>query len=127
LEDELDASGNINQNHLAISAYCYHIQSETFRIPDRWGWFTPGTPRLRAWQAAFLILPIMNMTIMGSLHLFAAVMIVRSDESVYLKVILNVLFLVMETLVWITSWLMVLWDPRRDPDYRWRDWNIRQA
>ena len=37
--------GRLNHVRLALATRCYWIQSRIFRIPDRFGFISPGPPR----------------------------------------------------------------------------------
>ena len=46
--------GRLNPVRLAVATRGYWIQSHVLHIPDRFGWFSPGPPRLQVHQATSL-------------------------------------------------------------------------
>lgn len=50
----MKTEGTLNPVHLAIAERGYWIQSRILRIPDRFGYFSPGPLQLQAYQSAFL-------------------------------------------------------------------------
>lgn len=53
--EEVDSRGNLNPKLLAITTKSYRIQSQDLGIPDSWGFFSHGSPRLQVCQAARFI------------------------------------------------------------------------
>ena len=50
--------GHLNHVHLALATQCYWTQSRIFCIPDRFGFFSPGPPRLQAEESALFIIVV---------------------------------------------------------------------
>ncbi|KAK6954768.1 hypothetical protein Daesc_004737 [Daldinia eschscholtzii] len=50
-KEDVIHNNTLNPVRLAVGARCYRIQSRLLRIPDRYGIFSPGPPRLQVYQA----------------------------------------------------------------------------
>ena len=44
--------GRLNQPRLALAIQCYWFQSRILRLPDRFGFFAPGPPRLQVEESS---------------------------------------------------------------------------
>ena len=124
LVQEVDSSGNLNPMLLAFATEGYRIQSQYLGIPDRWGYFSPGTPRLQVHEAAslrmavlfttFFLLPIETFAVVNSRGMGA-----HTLAKVALLAFVNVLF-------FGADWAIRLMSFRREPGFRWDDWKPRQ-
>ncbi len=84
-------NNQLNPTHLAIATAGYRIQTETFHIPDRFGFFVAGPPRLQVRQAALFIHVIQGICLSLVLWGFV-VLILRSVEPVPAWKLIMILF-----------------------------------
>lgn len=63
----------LNQPRLALATHCYWFQSRILRIPDRFGFFAPGPPRLQVEESSnfiFLLLFLIQIGFYGLICIF---------------------------------------------------------
>ncbi|KAH0441457.1 hypothetical protein CcaCcLH18_02020 [Colletotrichum camelliae] len=116
--------GQLNPTYLAVAARGYHIQSSVLRIPDRYGWFTPGSPRLQCRQGAAMSLYLFLVVFLTALYDYTLFRLKyvhkrRTEEMEWM-------FGISLAIVVFLPWLAMYHDPRRAPDYEWKDWGNRR-
>lgn len=115
--------GRLNQSHLALATRCYWIQSRILRIPDRFGFFASGPPRLQVEESGILVF-----VVFVTCHL-----VFYAGLAVYLVSLLGnrpvKSFAALMGLICLTPlgfvWIHLCWSSRRHPDYVWKDWKVR--
>ncbi|KAI1340323.1 hypothetical protein F5Y15DRAFT_54601 [Xylariaceae sp. FL0016] len=117
------SDGSLNQSHLAIATYGYHIQSQLLHIPDHWGWFSPGPPRLQVAQGA--IFALLNVGLSYSYMVFGACLIIlMHSQQRSIGVAIGVI-----TALYRASlaffWVLVCFADHRKPDLVWGDWVVQ--
>ena len=116
----------LNPFHLALASNGYRVQSRTLRIPDRYGFFSPGPPRLQVYEAVDFITMICCIAIIlvfNALMVFAS----RLDRLPPPKPLGSAaLFLGMNLFVVIIFWIVAIHDRHRAPGYEWTDWKMRK-
>lgn len=66
----------LNPALLAFAVNAYRIQSQILRIPDRFGLFSAGPPRLQVWEADMFVKGMLfPLSMMAALGLFAVWML----------------------------------------------------
>ncbi len=114
----------LNPVHLTIATTGFRIQSQTFHIPPRIGFFSPGPPRLQVHEAtSFIFLALASGFAIASGG-FVIFVIRLCGLRNSLKV--GAVMLVMVIAQVVVIWAMVCCDCRRVPGYEWGDWKVRQ-
>ena len=76
IEDFLGPSvidGRLNHVRLALATWCYWIHSRIFRIPDRFGFFSLGPPRLQVEESYIFVVVVFftsQMVFYGEIAIF---------------------------------------------------------
>lgn len=112
----------LNPVHLSLANTAYRIQSQTLGIPDRFGIFSTGPPRLQVWEAHWAVF-------FAFIHLFLAVYVLCVLFMFWMMKVRNfgrIALMIIGT--WVGSvvffWYAII--ARRDemgPDYVWKDWS----
>lgn len=115
----------LNPIHLSFATKAYKIQSQTLHIPDRYGWFSPGPPRLQVHQALVFRWVAVCLTI----QLFFAATIIIFMASIpsrlpvgRIALVLTLLFSGTVALIWAVECS----SEKRAKDYVWEDWKLRK-
>ena len=122
---EVTASNTLNPVHLALATRGYWIQSHILYIPDRYGFFSPGPPRLQVYQG-FLSVALLIMTVL-TVFCGALVVFFLSLNAVHKptwKIVVSIAAPLVGTLAMI--WVMECFQKHRSPDYDWGDWKLRK-
>ena len=108
----------LNPWHLNLAASAYRIQAYTLQIPDRFGFFLPGPPRLQVYQAAmFMILFFMTcVSLILVTAMFSFFCLVRLPNLLQLAFLCYSMPVGLFCRCWILSW----GDRTRAPGYEWR-------
>ncbi|KAH9230587.1 hypothetical protein CCHR01_07917 [Colletotrichum chrysophilum] len=112
--------GQLNPTYLAVAARGYHIQSSVLHIPDRYGWFTPGSPRLQCRQGAamsFCLFLVVLLTALYGYTLYTLKYVHKRQTE-----LMEWMFGISLAFVVLAPWLAMHHDPRRAPNYEWKDW-----
>ncbi|KAI0135680.1 hypothetical protein F4814DRAFT_402144 [Daldinia grandis] len=114
----------LNPVRLAVAAECYRIQSQTLRIPDRYGLFSPGPARLQVYQAGRCMVLFFSL---GYLNVAAwapsiALLVLVGGEAGRVVLVLGAV----EVLVVVAFWVAMCRDRRRRLGFVWWDWNERR-
>lgn len=123
---EVDSDGNLNPTLLAIAQSCHRYQSEVLGIPDRWGFFTSGNPRLQVDEAAALVSCIF---ILGPMLLWTIILLAHACYSSLpgCTFIVFLSFLLSLNLGTVGAiWAVMILSKRRKKDYIWADWKERK-
>ena len=108
--------GQLNPVHLTIAAHGYRMQSSVLHIPDRFGFFSPGLPRLQAFQGALFGLVSFHLGITCMLGACIIIWVrARGDPTLALATAMLLIVVGVAALVWIMS----CHDRRHLPDYDW--------
>lgn len=109
-----------------MASRCYKIQSQTLHIPDRFGFFSLGPPRLQAHEAGafgFVIILGLGLSIVLGSFILLWVKLVMGRPVFMLAVAL----LVFNVFTVAFCWTVQCFDPRRAPDYDWgHNWKLRK-
>jgi len=122
---QVTASNTLNPIQLALATRGYWIQSHILRIPDRYGFFSPGPPRLQVYQG-FLFIALFIMVVC-SIFCWAFVVFLLSLRPDHKPIWKAVLFMAIPAggtvaAIWVTECL----SKRRSRDYDWGDWKLRK-
>lgn len=122
LFDPVMIDGEVNPAQLAFGARGYHIQTKTLHIPERFGFFSSGPPRLQARQGFCLIFILLLCVSFYALCFVLLFMLWVQGRPVKFEGLggagmIGAAPLVCFPLGWISSCL----DPARSPDYEWPD------
>ncbi|KAI1501062.1 hypothetical protein F5X99DRAFT_211976 [Biscogniauxia marginata] len=117
------ANDRLNPVHLVIGTWGHWIQAHILHIPDRFGFFSPGPPRLQVYQGAFVVCVAL---ILGPADLFAAwiCLLWKVSGRPVSRLVGGFMAIGMVTIAFI--WVAGLLSPRRAPDYNWEDWKLRK-
>ncbi len=112
--------GQLNPVHLTIATQGYWIQSSILRIPNQYGFFSPGPPRLQVHQGALfgvLSFHFGILCILGASIVFWVG--ARGDPVLPLASAMVALVVGAAASIWVAA----CYDCRRSPDYDWGDSN----
>ncbi|KAJ8126140.1 hypothetical protein O1611_g7499 [Lasiodiplodia mahajangana] len=112
----------INPIYLGIGVRGYQIQSQVLRVPDRWGIFSPGPPRLQANEGFSFICagtPV-ALEALFAIILFSILFSVGRISPLIIAVGLSPLMSV-ATMVYF----LLKTSPQRAPGYVFDDWKAR--
>ncbi|TID02395.1 hypothetical protein CH35J_003663 [Colletotrichum higginsianum] len=108
----------LNPVHLAIGIFGYQIQTEILGIPEQYGFFSSGPPRLQVSQGimfpAYVSLAAFPLVFLG------VIVLLRGNENVDAWILMR--FIAITASVTVLFWYLEYADPRRAPDYEWNDW-----
>ena len=109
--------GLLNPSLLAVATAGHHIQSQILGIPHRWGFFSPGLPRLQVFEAQLSIIAFL-LNCLTPMVLFTLSLLLGLPTGKTLG------FLIGELVIPISLkfWSLAVYSPRRKPDYEWKDW-----
>lgn len=115
---QVDSNGSINPALLAIAIRGHWVQSQIFHIPDRWGFFPPGPPRLQVYEGQAFVGIVVAHSFTNMLGPIAVYLVIRNNRPVTcLVAALVALELSMLAFLWMVS----MSDRRRAPDFDWDD------
>lgn len=117
------SNGRLNPVYLAIVTRGYWIQSHVLHIPDRFGFFSSGPPRLQVHQSAsfaFLTVGVAFSIVWGPLTVLLAKLMGRPISR--LAGAMGFLQIAVVAVIWA----LACFDHRREPDYDWGDWKLRK-
>ncbi|KAF2439125.1 hypothetical protein P171DRAFT_448618 [Karstenula rhodostoma CBS 690.94] len=111
----------LNPLHLSIAQRAYVTQSQTFGLPDRWGMFSPGPPRLQVYEADRFVYAVLAWLFLATWALAFWIwywwMGLRNPVSIALLCAGSMVGMVM--FIWVTGCRR---DGKRAPGYVWKDW-----
>ncbi|KAH7113258.1 hypothetical protein B0J11DRAFT_146211 [Dendryphion nanum] len=114
---------NLNEHLLAAAKTGYRIQSQVLKIPTRFGFFSPGPPRLQvneAYACAVLLFGI-GFTTVYSCFIVLWIKIRGIPNASRMAAVLAVI----QTMVIILHWVLACTSKRRAPGFVWEDWKER--
>jgi len=123
LLDQVDSDGNLNPTLLALASRCYRIQSHVLHVPDNWGFFSPGPPRLQVHQGAGLVVVLGLQVHTAALGGFVVYMLVIRNRPVFGLV---GFLLAMHLATLVAFWALSLFDRHRAIGYDWGDGKLRK-
>lgn len=116
---QVDSNGNLNPALLAIATRGYWIQSQIFHIPDRWGFFPPGPPRLQVYEGQVFVAIVVGHFCTITMAAILVYLVIRVHRPVtWLVAVVVTMELAEIALQWITS----MSDRHRAPDFDWDNW-----
>ena len=115
----------LNPVLLATATSGYRIQSHLLHIPDRFGFFLPGPPRLQVYQGAFFAFVVTGTCFSIVLGGFALLLMKLNGRPISPWLVVAMATMTVATVV--TIWALACFDRHRAPDYDWGDWKWRMA
>jgi hypothetical protein len=122
---QITKDNGLNPVHLEIATLGYRIQSHMLHIPDRFGFFSSGPPRLQVYKGALfasLIVMLVYSIFWGALIVFLSLF--RVDPPPIWRLVVAMVALMVGTLA--VCWVMACFDKYRAPDYDGGDWKLRK-
>ncbi|GKT62055.1 hypothetical protein ColTof4_02316 [Colletotrichum tofieldiae] len=112
----------LNPVHLAIGIRCYQIQTEILGIPEQYGLFSSGPPRLQVHQGSTI--PTLYFTIAFPVVVLVVAVLFWRDENTNMWPFTGPFMglITCMTILCALFWYASCVDPRRAPDYEWNDW-----
>lgn len=107
---EVSSNNTLNQTHLSIATKGYWFQSHILKIPDRYGFFSPGPPRLQVHQGvSFLILFYMILICTIGNSFLALFMFMQEDHAPIAPVALGLeaSLLIWVGIIWFAEYVAV--------------------
>ena len=117
-------NNQLNPLHLAVTTTGYRIQSRTLRIPDRFGFFSPGPPRLQVHEGLAFIIMVGWICLNLIFNAFLVFLCRLCGLSTCQK--LGAAFPLMIVPGAVLFWIGAVYDRRRAPGYEWGDWKLRK-
>ena len=114
----------LNPLHLAVATTGYRIQSRTLQIPDRFGFFSSGPPRLQVHEGSFFIVTASWTCLNLIFHPFMFFLGCLYGLPNCRK--LGAAFSLIVLVEFFCFWLLACCDRRRAPGYEWEDWKLRK-
>ncbi|TQN68037.1 Extracellular metalloprotease [Colletotrichum shisoi] len=108
----------LNPVHLAIGIRCYQIQTEVLGIPEQYGLFSSGPPRLQVLQGSTI--PTLYLSIAFPVVVLVVAMLFLRNENTNMWPLMSLIACAI--IIYVLLWYMFCVDPRRAPDYEWNDW-----
>ena len=116
-------NNQLNPRLLSVATTGYRVQSHTLQIPDRFGVFSSGPPRLQVHQAFDFIVLVtwtcLNL-IFATFLVFLGILYgrptCRNLGAAYVLIMIAEAFFL---------WFVSLHDRHRVPGYEWKDWKLR--
>ncbi|KAI1801650.1 hypothetical protein F4811DRAFT_555645 [Daldinia bambusicola] len=111
----------LNAVRLAVGSRAYGIQSRVLGLPDRYGVFSPGPPRLQVYEARRFLATAFALGYLNAAVWLPALLLLKfaGGGEVGGAVLM---IAAMESVVVGVFWAAAVKDPRRRPGYVWRDW-----
>ncbi len=127
LSPQITKDKKLNPVHLALGIRGYWIQSQVLHIPDRFGFFSPGPPRLQVHQA-FLLLPmllaVITTSFWGAFAICLAVLNNKDNSLPAWRITEVVVVLVVGGAD--VLYIGFLFDPCLAQNYDWVDWKVHK-
>ena len=118
-------NNQLNPIHLAVATTGYRIQSQSLQIPDRFGIFSPGPPRLQVHEGLAFITMVALICLTLVLDAFNVLVC-----SLYGQPNCRKLGAIFPPLILVPGfaffWIAAVYDRRRVPRYEWADWKVRK-
>lgn len=118
-------NNRLNPLHLAVATTGYRVQSQTLQVPDRFGFFSPGPPRLQIHEGLYFILVVGSicLSLIGDAF---CVFVCNLHGAPTCQKLGAAYLLTLVVPVVIVLWIAAIYDPRRVPGYEWEDWKVRK-
>lgn len=117
-------NNQLNPLHLATATTGYRIQSRTLQIPDSFGLFSPGPPRLQVHEGLSFIIMVGWICLNLILNAFSVFLCRLCELPTCQK--LGVAWTLMMVPMAVLFWIAAVYDRRRAPGYEWEDWKLRK-
>jgi hypothetical protein len=117
-------NNQLNSRHLAIATTGYRIQSCTLQIPDRFGFFSPGPPRLQVHEGLAFIFAVGWICMVLISDAFVVFVCILSGLPTCQR--LGAAFPLMIVPGAVILWYAQVHNRRRAPGYEWGDWKLRK-
>ena len=117
-------NNQLNPRHLAVATTGYRIQSQTLQIPDRFGLFSPGPPRLQVHEGLSFIIMVGWICLTLVSNALSVFLSRRYGLPACQK--FGAIFSVTTVPGAALFWVIVIHDRRRAPGYEWEDWKLRK-
>ena len=105
---------------LAAARAGYKLQSQTFRIRERYRIFSPGPPRLQVWEANHVI-PLLFL-IIWAISFYITMNFLLDVMGKPKRMETAALTLAITSSMLILLYIIALYDNCREPGYEWPDW-----
>ena len=115
----------LNPAYLSFANTAYRIQSQTLGIPDRFGIFSAGPPRLRVWEAEILLTFGVLLLLIG-VYLLCMIFLFWMMGAKKLRMFASCCigaYVAQVVLFWMLNMQRT---GRRAPDYVWEDWSLEE-
>ncbi|SPJ74918.1 uncharacterized protein FTOL_04649 [Fusarium torulosum] len=112
----------ISSRTLSMATRAYYVQSKIFHIPDQFGFFSPGPPPRQEFEVERVIGLLVLLSIIGTMEVVALLvsLLTGNFEWEFVRVCLGFNCIPVEFF-----WALACYGPRRDPDYDWGSWEVR--
>ena len=117
-------NNQLNPLHLAIANTGYRIQSRKLQIPDRFGLFAPGPPRLQVHEGWSFIIMVCWICLTLASNAFSVFLSRRYGLPACQK--FGAIFSVTTVPGAVLFWVVAIHDGHRAPGYQWEDWKLRK-
>lgn len=114
----------LNPLHLAIATTGYRIQSRILQIPDRFGFFSSGPPRLQVQQGLLFIVGACKASFDTVFLALVVLLCYVNGLPNYRRIAAVFSVMVISQVVMIYA--LGCWNPRRAPGYVWEDWKLQK-
>ena len=117
-------NNRLNPIHLSFAAVAYAIQSQTLHIPDQYGFFSPGPPRLQVYEAAAFFAAVFGTWLVLVSSGFVVLCMILGGMPHWLRG--GVGFLLLTVFLAVFFWTSMWYDRRRAPGYDWGEWKVQK-
>ena len=117
-------NNQLNPLHLAVAITGYRIQSRTLQIPDRFGFFSPGPPRLQVHEGLSFIIMIGWICLSLIFDAFSVFLCRLYGLPTCQK--LGAAFLLIIVPGVVLFWIVAVYGRRRALGYERGDWKLRK-
>ena len=113
-----------NPFYVNLASTGYRLQSVTFRIPDQYGFFSAGPPRLQVYEASSCLLLIAIVCISALLFSFSLLLFRIAEKPCSSGII--AIFVVSTIIEVGMVWISLCHDPRRGNGHHWGQEKLRR-
>ena len=117
-------NNQLNPIHISLATNGYRIQSGTLQIPDRFGLFSSGPPRLQVHEAYFFLIMVGWIILNLVLNAFLVFVCRLNGLPAYRALGAEFSLLMVPGLFFY--WIASVYDRHREPGYEWGDWKLRK-
>ena len=116
-------NNQLNPLHLNIATTGYRIQSQTLKTPDRFGFFSPGPPRLQVHEGLYFLIMLGWIGLNVIFNAFSVFVCRLAGLSTCQK--LGAAYALTMIPGVVLFWIGAVCDRRRAPGYEWGEWKVR--